>query len=69
LSILRPIFITTSASVCVMRSASTVSGRVPTNTVNTSSPQVIGSPVAVQAPDIPVMAGTISTGASSRKRL
>ena len=44
------------------------SGRVPISTVSTSSPQVIGTPVAVQQPDMPVMPGTTSTSARPCRR-
>ena len=65
----RPIFITTSASLSAMWRASLASGRVPISTVSTSSPQVMGWPVTVHAPDMPVMAGTTCTGCVSISRV
>ena len=49
----------TKASLLAMRFCNSSSDKVPNKTVKTSSPQVIGAPLAVQAPDIPVMAATI----------
>lgn len=64
-----PIFMITRASVSVICSTSFSSEWVPIITVSTSSPHVIGAPVAVQAPDMPVMAGTTSTGTTSLTRV
>ena len=64
----RPIFISTSASLPAIRATRSSSGRVPMSTVITSSPQVIGVPVAVHAADMPVMAGTTSTGSRPCRR-
>ena len=65
---LRPSFITTAASVPERRRVSSASGNVPGTTVSTSSPQVIGAPARVQAPDMAVTAGTTSTGMRSFRR-
>jgi hypothetical protein len=48
--------------VSAMRRARSASGMVPGSTVSTSSPQVIGMSVTVQAADMPVIAGTTRTG-------
>ncbi len=48
----------TIASAPASLSRSIEAGRVPGSTVSTSSPQVIGSPDAVQQPDMPVTPGT-----------
>ena len=64
-----PIFITTSASVEAMRAVSAASRSVAGTTVITSSPQVIGVPVADHAADMPVMPGTTVTGTWGRRRV
>ena len=47
----------TAASVEARRSRSASNGRVPGSTVSTSSPQLIGSPAALQQPDMPETPG------------
>ena len=62
-------FITTSASIDRIRSVRLVSSSVAGTTVNTSSPKVIGMPLAVQQPDMPEMPGTTTIGAWPSRRL
>ena len=56
----------TAASVVLILSTNSFSDNVPVKMVRILSPQVIGKPVAVQAADIPVIAGTTSIGTSKR---